>query len=763
MQNDTILNISEDSFSGLFEASRSVQLIIDPIDGAILKANHAAELFYGYSKKQLLALEISDINCLEKCELKAAMALVESNEKHHFIFKHRMANGEIRNVEVHTCPVQWATRTVLYSIIHNITPRIQAQQALAQAKLEIESNNRFLQSLIDLAHVGIVVYQQDRILLANPYILNRVGMASMDELKGKDVIQFIHPDDRFAAGQRIKRVLEEGDEFHHVPVRYLDASGNTMDFELSSTPIQYHGIAAVLSVTMEVTARKRAEESLRKLSLAVEHAGESIVITNKHGLIDYINPAFTRITGYSKSDVVGMYAKDLRSNEQNASFYPSMRACILAGDIWQGEVLNRKKDGNAYPAILTVSPIIDASGKTTHFVGVEFDMSEQKDLEQQFHQAQKMEVIGTLVGGITHDFNNILAGIMGNIYLIKEDIDASSEALERLNLMEQGSQRAADMIAQLLTFARKGIVEMQVLTLAPYLKKTCKLLRVSVPENITFEQHFCSEPLRVKADTTQLHQLLMNLVNNARDAIARIKEPYIGVRLEYFQTDAVFLKAHPYFKAGCYAKLSVSDNGHGISSIQKEHIFEPFFTTKEIGKGTGLGLAMVMGAVKTHHGFIELDSTPAKGTTFHVFLPLLEQANETPELTEIQPQGGDGALVLLVDDEQTLCEVNKEVLNALNYNVLMANNGEQALALFKAHKEEVAIALLDVVMPRMGGIELAEQIRAIKPDLPIIFLTGYSTSSLFDDIPQDPHSILLNKPVRIAKLGQQLHKMLTRS
>jgi len=759
MSDQSILQINTESFSHIFKVNRSIQLLIDPQSGAILKANHAAELFYGYSQEQLLALKIFDLNCLEKVELKVILASVASQQQHDFIFKHRLANGEIRNVEVRSDPIQWGQDIVLYSIIHDITPRIQAQQALEQTKLELESTNLFLQSLIDLAPVGIVVYRQDCILLANAYMLKRVGLSCMDDLDGKDVIQFIHPDDREAASQRIRKVLEDGETFHQVPVRYLNASGDTLDFELSSTPIQYNGAPAILSVTMEVTARKRAEESLRKLSLAIEQAGESVVITDRHGLIDYVNPAFTRITGFTKSDVVGMFARELRRDH---SIDQAIRACILAGNVWQGEVVNQKKDGSQYPAMLTVSPIIDADGQTTHFIGIEFDLSEQKNLEQQFYQAQKMDEIGTLLGGIAHDFNNMLAGILGNIYLAKADAKALPEVVSKLDLMEQSSHRAADMIAQLLTFARKGVVEMKSLHIAPYIKEAIKLLYASIPENIVFEQHVCSESLSVKADPTQLHQVLMNLVNNARDAVAGVDHPCIAVRLESFQTDDVFLETHPYFKAGRYARLSVSDNGCGMSEVQQQHIFEPFFTTKDIGKGTGLGLAMVIGAIKTHHGFIEVDSVPGNGSTFHVFLPLLGQADKTAGLPVAQQCHGNGALVLVVDDEELLCDVNVAVLKALGYKALAATDGMQALELFKSHRNDITIALLDVVMPRMGGVELAEQIRAIAPNLPIIFLTGYDASSSSNRIVQNAYTMLLSKPLGISALSTYLSKMLAK-
>lgn len=356
--------------------------------------------------------------------------------------------------------------------------------------------------------------------------------------------------------------------------------------------------------------------------------------------------------------------------------------------------------------------------------------------------------------------NNMLAGVLGNIYLAKDDAKAIPAIFNRLDLMEKGALRAADMIAQLLAFARKGVIEMKPIRIALFIKEALTLLRTAVPSNVTFEQYICSETLPVQADRTQLQQVLMNLINNARDAIAGIDQPCISVRLEPFQTDDTFLQKHPYFQAGHYARLSVSDNGCGISDSQKEHIFEPFFTTKDIGKGTGLGLAMVMGAIKSHHGFIELDSQLGKGTTFHVFLPLLIQQDETSHRPEAPVKHGNGELILLVDDEATLCEMNEEILHSIGYKSLVAHDGEQALARFKSHQDDIAIILLDIVMPRMGGIELAKQIRDIQPNVPIMFLTGYDTSNLLDSGLEDAHTLLLNKPLRVAKLATHLHDTL---
>ncbi|RME33317.1 MAG: response regulator [Deltaproteobacteria bacterium] len=385
-------------------------------------------------------------------------------------------------------------------------------------------------------------------------------------------------------------------------------------------------------------------------------------------------------------------------------------------------------------------------------------------MQQQFLQAQKMEAIGTLVGGIAHDFNNMLAGITGNVYLAKSKVDKSSDVAEKLHNIEQISFRAADMVKQLLTFARKDTVSMKEMPLKPFVKESVKLLRATIPENIAIQQDICDEPLIIRGDSTQLHQVLLNLVNNARDAVEGVRHPCINIRLSPFEPDSAFTETHPPFKAGQrYARLTVEDNGCGIPEEQLRHVFEPFFTTKEQGKGTGLGLAMVFGAIKSHQGHVEVESVVGKGTAFHVYLPLLKQAGPADALgTDEDVIHGHGECILLADDEPSVRESMKEVLIKLGYRVHAAEDGRQALEIFTAHRNEIVLCILDVVMPHLGGHELAARLRAVAPDLPIVFMTGYDQSQVLGTRRQLPNSEALTKPVSVVVLSRCLRRMLTK-
>jgi len=516
-------------------------------------------------------------------------------------------------------------------------------------------------------------------------------------------------------------------------------------------------VIGVVGCGRDVTELRAAEKHLHKLSTAIEQAGESIIITDREGIIEYVNPAFTTITGYSHEDAIGQTPRLLNSGHQDADFYADLWDTISKGQIWQSKLIDKKKDGSFYPTTLTISPIVDESGEATHFVGIQSDLTRIEDLEHQFHQAQKMEAIGTLVGGIAHDFNNMLAGMTGNVFLAKHRTQSMPDVHQNLLNIEKLCFRAANMIQQLLTFARKDMVRMKPMPLVPYIKESLKLLRALAPENIRIAQDICSEILRVEGDHTLLHQVLMNLLTNARDAVENVADPRIHIGLEAWRASDEYLESHTYFTTNAYAHLSVQDNGCGIPDQQLEHLFEPFFTTKEVGKGTGLGLAMVYGAVKTHQGFIEVDSVEGKGSTFHVYLPLLEPITQTDiSLKQGKLVYGHGEMILLVDDEQHIIDTGRDVLEVLGYRVMTATDGQQAVDIFEANAETIDLCIFDVVMPVMGGDVAARTIREKYPEAHIIFATGYD-QHLLQGMADEA---VLTKPFAIEEMSHLIREQL---
>jgi len=511
----------------------------------------------------------------------------------------------------------------------------------------------------------------------------------------------------------------------------------------------------------DLAIHEKANAQVKKLSSALEQAGEAILITDKEGVIEYVNPAFTQITGFSRDEALGKTPSILNSGIQDEQFYKKLWKKIFCGEVWQGRVIDRKKDGSFYPAMLMISPMFNERGDITGFIGIQQDMQAYEDLEAKFVQAQKMEAIGTLVGGIAHDFNNALAGITGNLYLAQIELKDNPQALERLKDMERLSFRAAGIIQQLLAFARKSVVSMNPMVISSFLKETIKMHQVTLPENIQLKLDIKISDMKVKADINQLQQVFVNLINNARDANCTVIEPSITVRLERFLADSAFSTKHAVGESSEFASISITDNGEGIKKNDIEHIFEPFFTTKEIGKGTGLGLAMVYGAIKSHDGIITVESNIGTGTCFCIYLPVLKDGKEKEILDDSEPHvPGNGECILLVDDEETIIDVGKAVLESLHYQVLVGKNGYEAIEMYKTHRDKIQLIVMDIVMPRMGGVDAAKVIQEINPEAKIIFSSGYDRTQTLMNQKLPEHCLFISKPFTISALSRVINRIL---
>ena len=627
------------------------------------------------------------------------------------------------------------------------------------------SHDRYRQ-LLDAIPDAILVYWEEKIVYANAAAMQMCGALSNLDLVGVSLLDFVHRDSQKVIEERIQKVLVEKKPMLLGEQRLLRLDGSVFEGELSAFPTVYECFPALQIIIRDITRQKKAEEKLYRLSHAVEQSGESMLITDKNGIIEHVNPAFTRIFGYAPEDVIGKSTKQLMTSEEESPFYKRFWESIVSGKDWQGTVTDRRKDGRDLSLKVSVLPIVDTDGKSiTHYVGTQQDMTDQKLLEEQLRQSQKMEALGTLVGGIAHDFNNMLGGVTGNIYLAKAKARSNPDLLRNLDNVENLCFRATDMIKQLMAFARKGLVQMQQISLAMFVKEALKLVKVSVPENIELKCDIhIEDDVAVQGDATQLQQILMNLISNAIDAVSGQKQPCIKVSLSAFEADAGFKKAHPELASAELISLTVADNGNGIVGEHLDTIFDPFFTTKDIGKGTGLGLAMVCGAVQSHGGVIDVESELGRGTSFHVYLPQTVHRKATSdEVNNFTPIPSMGETILLVDDDGGVRTTNREVLESLGYRVLEAGDGKEALHLFAAHQEEVSLVMLDVVMPNMGGVEAAERIRELKPTVPVIFSTGYNMEQVLDPSWVFEHTLMLNKPVPINGLSKSIRKLLNES
>jgi len=506
------------------------------------------------------------------------------------------------------------------------------------------------------------------------------------------------------------------------------------------------------------------------LSSAVKYAGDGIVISNRAGTVEYVNQAFRDILQCENEDIIGQPIAVLDSVMTTSAWKRRFIHAMRRDHVWHDEQWGLRKNGEKYLAKVTVTPIEMSAGEgITNFVTIVRDQTAHHDLEMQYYQAQKMEAVGTLVGGIAHDFNNMLSALSGHIYIAKAQLKNShvdEKILLRLAQMEALGGHAAEMIQQLMTFARKSDVEKTTLALPGFMKEALKLAEVSLPANIDFRFSVQADAqsneqlknIKISANATQLQQVLMNLINNARDALHDVDQPQIRVSLRV--VDAQHGSLHPMLAAAqSYAEISVSDNGCGIAAENLNRIMEPFFTTKAVGKGTGLGLSMVYGIVQDHHGCMDIISQPEHGTSIHIFLPIGDSASD-----ELQSRGicrGHGETILLVDDQQHVRESCREVLESLGYMVLEACDGVEAFQLYLDQAAEISAVVSDVMMPRMQGGELARRIKQHNPALPVMLVSGYDRDDVLSDLGSDEVDLVLSKPVAIDVLSQSLHQMLS--
>jgi len=493
----------------------------------------------------------------------------------------------------------------------------------------------------------------------------------------------------------------------------------------------------------QISARRESEEAHRRLSTVVEQTSEAIIITDTSGVIEYVNPAFERITGYTRDDAVGRTPRILKSGKHDATFYETLWSTIKGGSDWQGQLTNRRKDGSLYVEEATISPVRDNNGTITNFVAIKRDVTEELALGEQLRHAQKIEAIGTLAGGVAHDFNNLLQAMLSIVQVLKRKSAESPRNVEHLKQLEQTIRRGAQLTRQLLLFARRETSRREILDLNQILRDLVTFLRRVVRANIRLSVEPADVPLWISADRGQIEQVIMNLTVNAVDAISER-----GALSIFTGRDE-----HA-------AWLKVSDTGTGIPETIRDRIFEPFFTTKEAGKGTGLGLSVVHGIIAAHGGSIDVACPPEGGTTFRVELPLQSPAAAldaaAPSAEEVP--NGRGERVLLVEDEEGAREGLSGILEILGYSVVAVDTGEEAVGM--DGQVPFSVVLTDFMLPGMPGIEVVRRLRERWPDMKAILMSGYAAPGVIEAAVAANEVKFLQKPFDMADLAQTLRAVL---
>lgn len=531
-------------------------------------------------------------------------------------------------------------------------------------------------------------------------------------------------------------------------------------FETIKTPMldaQGH-LIGVLGISRDITERKQAQIERERFMAAIDQAAEIVKITDAEGTIQYVNPAFEVVTGYSREEIIGKNPRVFKSGEQDDDFYKELWATLVAGGIWKGRFINKKKDGTLYTEEATISPVKDGSGTIVNYVAVKRDVTEERKLEEQLRQSQKMQSIGQLVGGVAHDFNNLLQVINGYAEIAQKQIAQNKSPAVSIDEITKAGEHAGDLVRQLLVFSRQQVIDPKNLDLNQEIESSKKMLDRLIGEHIRF-QFFAGNDLGlVFADKSQIQQVLMNLCVNARDAMPDGGE--LTIQTKNIVISSQDLKAHLLTQAGRYILLSIADTGCGMDKKTCEKIFEPFFTTKEVGKGTGLGLSTVYGIVKQNNGHIHVYSELGKGTEFKIYLPFASPIQESILNSIAEKDVSEEAgveTILVVEDEEALLKLAVQILTGVGYTVLTAKDGVEAVQVFEEHAEEIDLVMMDMAMPRLGGQEAMKQILAKRPATRHLFVSGYSQhAGQSDDIQEK----LLDKPYTATSLLHKIREVL---
>jgi PAS domain S-box-containing protein len=559
-----------------------------------------------------------------------------------------------------------------------------------------------------------------------------------------------------------------GDE--HLATKVLRAGA--LDYIVKDPALTFLG-ELPKRVTESVT-RHRLEQTNRLLAQALESAHDGIIITDVQGTILEVNHALEVLTGYSREEMIGQTPRLFKSGIHPNELFAGLWQTILNRDSWQGELTNRRKDGTLFQCSITISPIVDPQGRLTHFVGIQRDMTAQKQLEQQLLQAQKMQSVGTLAGGVAHEFNNLLAGINGYAALALREEGTSPVVQEFLRHIVTLSERAATLTRQLLAFARKPALTRSPMDAAELLRGTAELvrqtLRLDVAVEVRGEKPGEDSGLWIEGDANQLQQALVNLILNARDAIppptaaAGSSSPAIFCRAFRRVLDREQFAFPQQVPSGRYVVLEVEDRGCGMTADVLGQSLDPFFTTKDVGQGTGLGLPMVFGIIQGHQGYLRIDSTPGKGTCVGLYLPhLAQQAAVRPaprwvDAEVVEPEATPGRSILVIDDEEAVLDVISRFLQIAGHRVSCVTSGEEAFD-FLASGGEVDLIILDVMIPHQDEPEVLHRLKQCRPAVPVLLCTG-----LHDDAADNPlhreAAGLVRKPFRMNELWYAVNQAL---
>jgi PAS domain S-box-containing protein len=628
---------------------------------------------------------------------------------------------------------------------------IRVQERTAELKKTMEAlraeRQRF-NDVLDILPAYVVLLTSDyHVPFANRFFRNRFG-----ESQGRRCFEYLfgrrEPCEVCETYSVLKTMAPHHWEWTGPDSRNYDI----FDFPFTDTD----GSTLIMEVGIDITERKQAEEKIREQAALLDKAQDAIAVRDLEQRLIYWNKGAERLYGWAAEEAIGKNADELVYKEKPPKLIEAKKSVITRGE-WIGELHQITKGGKEITVESRWTLVRDNEGKSKSILIINTDITGKKKLEAHLLRAQRMESIGTLAGGIAHDLNNMLTPIMMSLQMLKEKYkDEQSQKL--LTILEKNSQRGADLIKQVLSFSRGVEGERNPLQVKHPISEIEKIAKETFPRNIEIQTNISRDLFTVSGDATQLHQVIMNLCVNARDAMP--DGGILNITASNFFIDENYARMRTEAKVGSYVAIAVSDTGIGIPSKIVDRIFEPFFTTKEFGKGTGLGLSTALAIVKSHGGFINVNSEVGKGTTFRVYLPAIKTELQNVEEQQLELPVGNGEFVLVAEDEDSVREVTISTLEKYGYNVLTANDGAQAVAEYAQNTDKTKVILMDMMMPVMDGHASIRAIRKINPEVKIIAVSGLAEKDKLKNI-ADHTNAFLPKPYTAEKLLKTIHDVLS--
>jgi len=747
-------------YDNLSKHANDIILLVDHgQNGKIVDINERAVAVYGYPREELLRMTVRDLRAPEAAA-EVDGQLLRIREQNGFMFEtmHRRKDGTTFSVEVSSRFADIDGKQYYLGVVRDISERKRAEEALIREK------NKF-EAIVAAIGDGISIQDRDyKILYQNENHRGLVG----DHI-GEYCYQAYERRESACKGCPLALTFEDGAV--HREERTINGRRGRISIEITTSPLRDAGgrIVAGIEAVRDITPRKEAEqaqnESEKRYKRLVESVTDyiySVKVEQGRAVSTTHGPGCQSVTGYTAEEFSTNPTLWYRIiHEEDRPAVVDYAARTLSGHPVQSFVHRIfHKDGSLRWIRNTPVPRFDKNGCLTEYDGLITDVTELKRLEGQLRQAQKMEAVGQLAGGVAHDFNNILTAIIGYGNLILMKLPNLDPLRAYVDQILASSERAAHLTHSLLAFSRKQIIDLKPVDLNRIMQRVESLLVRLIGEDIELKVSLREGEIPVLADSIQIEQVLMNLATNARDAMPGGGR--LAIETGIFEMGEDFLRAHSYGKAGTYGLITMTDSGMGMDEKTREKIFEPFFTTKDVGKGTGLGLAMAYGIIKQHNGYINVYSEPGKGTTFKVYLPLtLSAATAAQGFAAPLPQRGAETL-LLAEDDDAVRKLTKTVLEDFGYEIIEAVDGEEAVRKFRENRERIAMLLLDIVMPKRNGKEVYQEIKKERPGIRALFTSGYTADVIHKKGILDDGLDFILKPVSPTDLLKKVREVLDR-